>query len=114
MLIIAGTLTVDAAQRQAMLDSVAPMVRSESRAEAGCHEYVFTADPHDPSLVRLFEMWESQDALDAHFASDHMAAWHATSGRPPDLGSRHREVHDRRGRSRPLTERWVIETWITL
>ncbi|MGI9613355.1 MAG: putative quinol monooxygenase [Acidimicrobiales bacterium] len=85
MLIIAGTLTVDATQRQAMLDSVAPMVQA-SRAEAGCHEYVFTPDPHDPSLVRLFEMWESQGALDAHFASDHMAAWQQRAADLPISG----------------------------
>ncbi len=78
MLIIAGTLTVDPAERERMLDVVAPMVAA-SRAEEGCHEYVFTPDPHDPALVRLFELWESQAALDAHFASAHMAEWRERS-----------------------------------
>lgn len=74
MLIIAGTLTVDPVKRDEMLEGVAWMVEA-SRAEAGCHEYVFTADPGDPALVRLFELWESEEALAEHFSSDHMARW---------------------------------------
>jgi len=27
--------------------------------------------------VRVFEVWRDQAALDAHFASEHMAAWRA-------------------------------------
>ncbi len=85
MLIIAGTLTVEADRRRDMLDSVAPMVEA-SRAEPGCREYVFSPDPHDPSLVRLFELWESEDALAAHFASEHMASWQARAADLPITG----------------------------
>lgn len=85
MLIIAGTVTVDPAERERLLDAVTPMVVA-SRAEDGCHEYVFTPDPHDPTLVRLFELWESQDALDAHFASTHMAEWQAQAADLPITG----------------------------
>lgn len=85
MLIIAGTLTVEPDHRQAMLESVATMVEA-SRAEAGCHEYVFTPDPHEPSLVRLFELWESEEALAAHFASEHMASWQERAADLPITG----------------------------
>ena len=85
MLIIAGTVTVDPAERDRVLDAVAPMVAA-SRAEDGCHEYVFTPDPHDPAQVRLFELWESQGALDAHFASAHMAEWQALAADLPITG----------------------------
>jgi hypothetical protein len=37
-----------------------------SRAEAGCLEYTFSADPIEPHRVLLFERWESQADLDAH------------------------------------------------
>jgi hypothetical protein len=50
-----------------------------SRAEAGCLEYTFGADPIDPSRVVLFERWESQAALDAHIA--------ALRSGPPSSGS---------------------------
>ena len=33
-----------------------------SRAEAGCLEYTFSADPLEPGRVVLFERWESQAA----------------------------------------------------
>ena len=85
MLIIAGTLTVDPDHRAAMLDAVAPMVEA-SRAESGCQEYVFSPDPHDPTLVRLFELWDSEEALAEHFASAHMATWQATAADLPITG----------------------------
>jgi len=74
MLIIAGTLTVDAEHRGAMLDSVKPMVEA-TLAESGCQAYAFTPDPDDPGLVRLYELWDDEEALAGHMASDHMAAW---------------------------------------
>ena len=40
-----------------------------SRAEQGCLEYTFAADPLDSGRVVLFERWESQEALDAHLAA---------------------------------------------
>ena len=52
------------AQSSAKID----MMRN-SRAEAGCLEYTFAADPIDPGRVVLFERWESQEALDAHLAA---------------------------------------------
>lgn len=39
-----------------------------TRAEAGCLEYVMSADPVDPTRVMLFERWEDQAAFDAHMA----------------------------------------------
>ena len=60
MLIIAGTLTVDHADRDRFLASRQRTV-AEARAMKGCLEYAFSADNVDPSCVRLFERWESED-----------------------------------------------------
>jgi len=46
--------------------------------EAGCKEYVFSPDPNNDNRIMLYELWDDQTALDAHFASDHMAAWQET------------------------------------
>ena len=46
--------------------------------ETGCQEYVFSPDPNDDNRIMLYELWDDQAALDAHFASGHMAAWQAT------------------------------------
>jgi quinol monooxygenase YgiN len=45
-----------------------------SRAEAGCLDYAFSADPLEPSRVLLFERWTTQEALDAHLTRLRTAA----------------------------------------
>lgn len=82
MLIVAGTIEIDPEARVAMFEAVAPMVEA-TRAEVGCQAYVFSMDPDDPSLVHLFERWDDQASLDAHFASEHMAAWQAKAAELP-------------------------------
>jgi quinol monooxygenase YgiN len=52
----------------------------ETRREAGCISYTFSGDFADRGRFRVFEEWESQAALDAHFASPHMAAFQAAVG----------------------------------
>ncbi len=72
MLIIAGSITTEDDGRTTFLDAVAPMVAA-THTEPGCREYVFSPDPDHTNRILLFELWDDQDALDAHFASDHMA-----------------------------------------
>ncbi len=79
MQIIAGTVTIDPETYEEFM-SHARVMMDESRAEEGCHAYVFTQDGHDPSIIRLYELWEDADALAAHAASEHMAAWRAAAG----------------------------------
>ena len=50
-----------------------------SRSEAGCITYAFSPDPLDPSMVLLFERWESKAAL-----ADHLTALRQRP-RPPDF-----------------------------
>ena len=75
-LIVAGTVRVPPQNierfrphMQAMLDS--------SRAEDGCLAYSYAVDVADPGLIRVFEAWRDQAALDAHFQTPHMATWRA-------------------------------------
>jgi quinol monooxygenase YgiN len=82
MLIVAGTLEIDPEHRDAFFAAVAPMVRA-TRTEAGCQAYAFSPDPDEPGLIHLFEVWDDQASLDAHFASEHMATWQARSGELP-------------------------------
>ena len=67
MLIVAGSFVVAAADRDAFIEGRRSAM-SGSRAEPGCLEYVFAADPLDPERVVLFERWADQAALDAHLA----------------------------------------------
>lgn len=68
MVIVAGVFTMDPGQREAYLASRMELMRV-SRAEKGCIEYTFAADPLEPGRVVLFEKWESQEDLDAHLAA---------------------------------------------
>ncbi|CUK01562.1 Autoinducer 2-degrading protein LsrG [Ruegeria denitrificans] len=43
-----------------------------SAEEAGCIKYVSSADVHDPRIIRIYEEWESMDALTLHFKTPHM------------------------------------------
>lgn len=65
MLIVAGVFEVAPEQREEFLAGREEAMRI-SRSEPGCHDYVFSADPLEPGIVRLYERWESQEALDAH------------------------------------------------
>lgn len=64
--------------RAEFFEAVAPMVAS-TRTEAGCRAYAFTPDPHDNDLIRLYELWDDEQALAGHMASDHMAEWRRRS-----------------------------------
>ncbi len=79
MQIIAGTVTI-APENYDEFMTHARVMMAESRAEDGCHAYVFTQDGDDPSVIRLYELWEDADALAAHAASDHMATWREAAG----------------------------------
>ncbi|MFN8644243.1 MAG: putative quinol monooxygenase [Candidatus Binatia bacterium] len=48
-----------------------------SQAEAGCRAYAFYSDLEDPNLFIIFEEWESEAALQAHFKTPHMAEFNA-------------------------------------
>ncbi len=71
MIIVSGTFEVDPAQRDAFLAERHDRMRT-SRAEAGCLEYTFSADPLEAGRVVLFERWEDQASLDAHLAGPPM------------------------------------------
>lgn len=71
-LIVAGTYRVDD------LDGLRPhmaTVLKATRNEDGCGEYAFAEDVLEPGLIRVFEVWRDRQALDAHFATPHIATW---------------------------------------
>ncbi len=79
MLVIAGHIEIDPANREAAIAAAREMAEA-TRREAGCVAYVFSADLDDPGVFRLFEEWESQAALDEHFKTAHMAEFQKQIG----------------------------------
>ncbi len=74
MLIVAGEIRMQPGTRAQFFEAVAPMVAA-TLEEPGCRAYAFTPDPDDDELIRLWELWDDQAALDGHVASQHMAEW---------------------------------------
>ncbi|MEH6675982.1 putative quinol monooxygenase [Phenylobacterium sp.] len=86
-LVIAGTIRVPTDRLEAFRPHMLAMLEA-SRAEDGCLEYSYAGDVAEPGLIRVFEAWRDQAALDAHFQTPHLAAWRAAW---PEFG-----VSDRR------------------
>jgi quinol monooxygenase YgiN len=76
MLLIVGTVRLPPDRLAQARPVMAEMVEA-SRAEVGCLEYCYAEDVLSPGLIHVKEMWRDQASLDAHFASDHIAAWRA-------------------------------------
>lgn len=50
-------------------------MQAETKLEPGCSEYRFWTAADDPDALGLFERWDTQEALDKHIATAHMAAF---------------------------------------
>jgi quinol monooxygenase YgiN len=71
MLVIAGTIPVKPEQREEA-KRLARWLEAETRQEPGCLMYTFYADQTDPNLFFIFEEWDSEEALQRHFQTEHM------------------------------------------
>ena len=83
MIIVAGHLTIDPAQRDAALAAIAAGVAA-TRDEEGNVDYRFSPDLDDPNRFNLIECWESEEAMNAHMATAHLAEFMTAIG--PCLG----------------------------
>ena len=60
------------------VEQLRPLMRAviaATLAEPGCHAYSYAEDVADPGLFRVTEMWDSREALSAHFEMPHMREW---------------------------------------
>ena len=79
MLVIAGTIRIDPAKRDAAAAAALEIMRA-THEEPGNLAYAFSSDLGDAGLIHIFEKWESQAALDFHFKTPHMAAFQKKMG----------------------------------
>jgi quinol monooxygenase YgiN len=75
-LLIAGTVRVPPENLAALKPHMLKMLAA-SRAEDGCETYSYGEDVAEPGLIRVFESWRDQAAIEAHFKAPHMAQWRA-------------------------------------
>ena len=74
MIIIAGSMSFAAADREDVLASL-DEVTEASRRDAGCVEYFWSEDLDAPNTFRFFECWATKEQFDAHLAQPHEAAF---------------------------------------
>jgi len=79
MLVLAGTITLDPS-KLAEAKQAAAIMMAETHKEPGNRQYIFSGSFLDDGVVHIFEEWESQEALDLHFKSPHMAEFQKKMG----------------------------------
>ena len=91
-IIIAGTVRVPPEKLSSLKPHQLAMLEA-SRVEDGCVTYSYGVDVAEPGLIRVFEVWRDQAAIDAHFAAPHFAAWReANPGL--EVSDRHIVIYD--------------------
>jgi quinol monooxygenase YgiN len=74
--IIAGTMRLPPENLAALKPHMFTMLAA-SRAEDGCVTYSYAEDVAEPGLIRVYEVWRDQAAIEAHFKAPHMTPWRA-------------------------------------
>lgn len=74
MIVIAGTLRLTPEGLAAVRELARATVVATNQ-EDGCIVYSFAEDINEPGLIRIYEEWESREALDAHGRAPHMTVW---------------------------------------
>jgi quinol monooxygenase YgiN len=73
VLVIAGSIRIDAAVRDELIETAIAVVR-ELRKQVGCSYVALSADLEDPSLLHLIQLWDSQAALMTNIGSPQIDA----------------------------------------
>ena len=79
MILVSGTISLDPAKTEAFHAALEPLLAG-TRQEPGNVSYGFYADPHEAGTYRIFEEWESQEAIDAHMVADHFTTFMGAMG----------------------------------
>jgi len=74
MIIVEGWVRMEAGELDRLHDVAVTMIE-ETRKEEGCISYAYGRAMEEPDVMRIAEVWESQDALTAHMQSAHMATF---------------------------------------
>ena len=77
MLVVAGYVRIDKEHLPGVVLAARRMMK-ETRKEPDCLSSSFAMDLLDDSVIRIFEEWDSAEALQAHFRTSHMAEFQKT------------------------------------
>ncbi len=76
MIVVAGSIQIKPETRSEAL-SLALWMMEKTNAETGCISYRFSSALEDQNTILVFEEWESDEHLKAHFQAPHMAEFNA-------------------------------------
>lgn len=87
MIVVAGTIGF--ASREGRDSAIADSVELQraTRREPGCLAYCFAADPAEPTVVQVYELWTDEAALAAHFEHPNYTNMRAVLRRFPRAGA---------------------------
>lgn len=79
MIIVSGTLTIDPAKIDRAKELTSTLVAATLQ-EAGCAQYGYWQSLEQPGVIRVFEQWADEDALNTHMGTPHMAEFMGSVG----------------------------------
>jgi quinol monooxygenase YgiN len=86
MIVVSGIIQVAPSDAAAAAEHMKTLA-AETAKESGNISYAFYADLETEGTFRVFEEWESEEALGAHFGEPHMAAFMQALGALEMLGT---------------------------
>ena len=79
MVVVAGTISFETQEaRDGAVAASVDLQRSTRSDEPGCLAYCFGADPAEPTVVQVYELWEDAESLVAHFVHPNYLAMRDT------------------------------------
>ena len=79
MIVVVGYITINPEMRAEAEAAIATLVPL-TVAEEGCVEYRYAADILEPNRINIWEQWESEEAMNAHMATPHLAEFMGVMG----------------------------------
>lgn len=79
MIVMHAELPIDSEKKEAAIELLSELA-TESRAEDGVIDYRVTTDVEYPNVVRIFEQYEDEMAVDQHMESDHFQSFQQEIG----------------------------------
>lgn len=74
MIIVAGSLQIEKTDAKSCESHILEVMR-KTASEKGCIVYRFSKDLQTDGLFQIYEEWETEEDLEAHSKSSHIAAF---------------------------------------